>query len=315
MIEDSARPARADAVDAALRDQLAREEATAASIVPILRHLLVNPDDALFSEEIVARIRAMAGDVACRLLDSKALAQGVVAPCGHAPALVKDLAETLVAHPGLLRHFHALAIEWQVTRRLRTRLALDPVLPPLLQALIASPDPETGELAMQFLASQARFGQSQLRMRLPLRELPGDLLHAALLALRAVAGSQDYAAAEDAVRGGYDEAGSRLGLAARLVSGMGGGAVAALAIGHAGVAMFISALSIASGQDRDLAALSTSDSQQARLALGLCAAGLKPAAVEEQLLALLPDRPLPAGLDRIHAEDAAALLSTGYAGS
>jgi len=320
MIEDSARPARADAADAALRDRLAREDAAAGSIVPVMRHLLSNGDSTLFSEEIVARVKGMAGDVVRQLLDSRADAGAAVEPCEHPPEVVSGLTQTIVTNAAMVRHFHALALEWQVTRRLQKELALDPVLSPLLQALIASPDPATGELAMQFLASQARFSQAQLRMRLPLRELPGDLLHAALLALRTVSeldnrSDANAAVAEEAIRADYDEGRSRLGLIARLVSGMGGGAVAALTVGHAGVAMFISALAIASNQHRDLAALSTSDTQRARLGLGLCAAGLKPAAIAEQLLTLQPDGPPIEGLNRLDAEDAAALLSAGFPGS
>jgi hypothetical protein len=90
---------------------------------------------------------------------------------------------------------------------------------------------------------------------------------------------------------------------------MGAGAVAALSIHHAGAAIFLSALGIASGQDRDLATLATSETQRTRLALALCAAGLKPAAIEEQLLALDPDAALPEGLDRLTPDRAAALLA------
>lgn len=318
MIDDPARPARADAVDAALRDQLAREEATAGTIAPILRYLLANSGNSLFSEEIVARVKGMLGDVVRQLLDGGE-PDGPTEPREHPAALVSGLTEAIVTNAAMLRHLHALALEWQLTQRLQAQLALDPVLPPLLQALIASPDPATGGLAMQFLAAQARFSQAQRRMRLPLHELPADLLHGSLLALRTVMSEDEHSAAaaagEAAIRAGYDEAHSRLGLIARLVSGMGSGAVAALAIGHAGAAIFLTALAIASGQERDLAALSTSDAQPVRLAFGLCAAGLKPSAVEEQLLAIHPDCPLPRGLDRIHAEDAAAFLSAGFPGS
>jgi hypothetical protein len=72
-------------------------------------------------------------------------------------------------------------------------------------------------------------------------------------------------------------------------------------------------LAIASGQDRDVATLATSDTQRARLALALCAAGLRPEAIEEQLLAIDPDAVLPAELDRLKPERAAALLAAGGA--
>jgi hypothetical protein len=188
------------------------------------------------------------------------------------------------------------------------------VLSPLLQALIASPDGSTAALAMKLLASQARFCQAQRRMRLPLAELPGDMLHAALVSMRATAGTEPEAEeqtahAEASIRAGYDESRSRLGLASRLVTEMGGGAVAALSIAHAGVAIFLSALAAGSGQDRDLVVLSTNEAQLARLAVALRAAGLKPSAIEEQFLAIHPDITPPEGFERLGADRAAALLA------
>ena len=82
-----------------------------------------------------------------------------------------------------------------------------------------------------------------------------------------------------------------------------------MAIDHAGVAIFSTALAIGSAQDRDLAVLSTNDRQLARLALALRAAGLKPQAVEEQFLYLHPEHSLPEGFGELRAERAAALLS------
>jgi hypothetical protein len=149
-------------------------------------------------------------------------------------------------------------------------------------------------------------------MELPLAELPGDLFHSALITMRAQANEhEDEAAgkAEAALRTRFDEGNSRLGLLARLVTGMGGGAIAALAIDHAGSAIFLTALAIGAGQDRDLAVLSTNDRQLARLALSLRAAGLKPQAIEEQFLYLHPEIALPEGFDQLRPDRAAALLS------
>jgi hypothetical protein len=322
MIDDPARPGTADSVEIALRERLARDEAMAGTIAPILRHLLANEDNSVFSDEIVARVRGMVGDVVRQLLDRSAAIAVDAEPREHQPEAVGALTEAVIASPVFLCHVHALALEWQLTERLQARLALDPVLPPLLQALIASPEPVTAELAMQFLAAQARFGQSQRRMRLPLAELPGDLLHGALVSMRTLAGTgtaadAQAAAAEAVIRADYDESRSRLGMISRLVTGMGGGAVAALAIGHAGVAIFFSALAIGSGQDRDGVALSTNEAQLARFAVALRAAGLKVSAIEEQLLAIHPDIVLPEGVERLAADRAAALLAVaggGFAG-
>jgi hypothetical protein len=314
MIEGAANPVSDESVETILRDELAHGDAVLGTIVPILRHLLANDDHSVFSDEIIARVRGMFADVARQLLDEIAEASGDTEAREHDRAQVDILAVSLANSPAFLSHAHALALEWQLTERMQARLALDPVLSPLLQALIASADPGTAATAMNLLAAQARFAQSQRRMQLPLTELPGDLLHGALMAMRTIIGADpevDAAAAlaEGNIRAKYDEGRSRAGLIARLVTGMGGGAVAALAVGHAGVAIFLSAMALASGQDRDLAVLSTNEGQLARLALALRASGLKPAAVEEQFLSLHPEIALPEGFDRLGADRAAAILA------
>ena len=306
-------------VEGALRADLAHGDALIGTIQPILRHLLANDEHSVFSDEIIARVRGFLGDIARQLLSEQSaqFAEAIEADDARSEAVVASL----IAHPGFLAHCHALAMEWQLTERLQARLALDPVLSPLVQALIASTDPATAAAAMALLAAQARFVQAQRRMKLALTELPGDLFHAALLTLRTHAGGsaalQDAAAsAETALRQRYDESRSRLGLIARLVTAMGGGATAALSVSHAGTAIFLSAMAIASGQDRDLAVLATNEGQLARLALALRAAGLKPAAVEEQFVSLHPDICLPAGFDQVGADHAAAILarSSVYSG-
>ena len=304
MTDAGTNPRSTDSVEARLRDALERGDAVIGAVPPVLRHLLASDDSGLFADAILARVRGMIADAAKQLQNHMAGGEQ------HLPELIAEL----MANPAFLTHVHALVLEWQLTERLQAGLALDPVLSPLLQALSASSDETTAALAMKFLAAQARFGQAQRRMRLPLGELPGDLLHGALVAMRGVAGAQPEAdaraaAAEAAIRAEYHESRCRLGLISRLITGMGAGAVAALSVHHAGAAMFLSALGIATGQDRDLATLATSETQRTRLALALCAAGLKPAAIEEQLLALDPDAALPDGLDRLSADRAAALLA------
>lgn len=293
-----------ESVEAVLRVELAQGDAALASIAPILRHLLANDDHSVFSDEIIARVRGMFGDVARQLLEA-GTSNADDAP-DPAPDRIEALSIALAGVPAFLGHAHALALEWQLTERLHARLGLDPVLSPLMQALIASADPATAASAMQLLAAQARFAQNQRRMQLPLGELPGDLLHGALLTLREIKANET---AEATIRDTFDEARSRAGLIARLVTGMGGGAVAALSVGHGGVAMFLSALALASGQDRDMAVLATNEGQLARLALALRAAGLKPAAVEEQFASLHPEIALPPGFENLGADRAAALLA------
>ena len=94
---------------------------------------------------------------------------------------------------------------------------------------------------------------------------------------------------------------------------MGQKAVRALAIDHAGLAIFSTALAMASGQDRAVTVLSFADRQFARLALALRAAGLKQQAVEEQFLFLHPEIALPDGFDMLRADRAAALLAASRA--
>lgn len=297
-----------------LRGELAEGDTQIGTYAPILRHLLANDEHSVFSDEIVARVRGMMADLAVQISDELAAAadQAPQGPPDHDATFA--IVGSLVQNAALLGHCHALAIEWHLTERLQGRIALDPVLSPLLQALIASTDSQTATLAMALLAAQARFAQNQRRMQLAMGELPGDLLHSVLIVLRSHASkagiADDVAArAEAAIRSRYDEGRSRLGLIARLIAAMGGGATAALSVGHAGVAMFVTALALASRQDRDLAVLATSEGQFARLALSLRAAGLKPQAVEEQFMALFPDVTLPHNFDQIGSDRAAALLA------
>jgi hypothetical protein len=314
MIDTAAISVGLDSVEAVLREELARGQERAETLVPIMRHLLVNDSTSIFSDEVVAGVRGMMSDIVSQLLDRLAGPEVNGDNDDKRADEISELTGALVENFAFVEHLHALALEWQWTRRLQSKLGVDPVLSPLLQELIALQANATSVVAMKLLASQARFCQSQRRMQLSLFELPGDLLHAALIAMRTVAGTdpdtdERAAKAEAAVRREYDEATSRLGLLTRLVEGLGGGALAALSLSHAGPAMFLSALAIGSGQDRDKSVLSTDEGQAIRLALGLRAAGLKPKGVEEKMLSLHPDFILPEGFDRLNSDRAAAMLS------
>ncbi len=313
-MEVANQPDTANAVEDVLREELAHGDAVLATTTPILRHLVGSGGNAMFGDDILASVRGMAADLARQLLDAMARAGGEAERNQHDAAALEQLTVEFLGNPALLTHLHALALEWQLTCRMQARLSLDPVLTPMLQASIASNDSVESALAMNLLAAQARFGQAQRRMQLPLTELPGDHLHGVLLAMRTHAGADPEAdrlasLAEGEIRAQFDEGASRLALIARLVTGMNAGAVVALSVTHAGVAIFLTALGMASGQSRDLTVLATAESQLARLALGLCAAGLKPQAVEAEFLALHPDVELPQGFDRLSADRAAAILA------
>lgn len=311
-MESAAQSPSAPGVETLLREELAAGDAAAVNVSPILRHLLDNGANSMFSDAIISGVRGMLNDLARQLLDACIRASGEAEQFDHPAERLSALADALSASPALLGHLHALACEWQLTQQLHARLALDPVLSPLLQAQMASSDPETASLAMKLLAAQARYCQGQRRMQQALTELPGDLLHGALVAMRTLAGIEDdsqAAGAEAAIRLEFHEAHTRLGLAARLIAGMGGEALTALSIGHAGTALFLTALAMASGQDRDLAVMSINETQLARLALSLRASGLKQPVVEEQFLALHPDISLPDGFEQVSPDQAAALLA------
>ena len=312
MMDHGAQTQSTGGVEAVLRAELAHADVAAGTVTPILRHLLDNGANSVFSDAIIAGVRGMASDLARQLLDARARSAGETERFAHSADDIAALGAAMTASPALLGHLHAMALEWQLTQQLHARLSLDPVLSPLLQAQMAASDPEMAALAMKLLAAQARFCQEQRRMQLPLTELPGDLLHGVLVTMRTLAGveaEEQAAAAETAIRLEFNEARSRLGLAARLIAGMGGSALSALSLTHAGTALFLTALSLGSGQDRSLAALSTSETQLARLALALRASGLKQSGVEELFLALHPDVALPEGFDQLSPDHAAAMLS------
>lgn len=299
-----------------LRSELAQGDAMIGTVAPILRHLLLNDDQSLFNEEIVARVRGMIDHLASQVLDAIEDASGGLARREHTAAILDHVIAAVLQRPALLAHVHALALEFQLTDRLHARLSLDPVLSPLLQALIASSDSATAASAMALLATQARFVQAQRRMQLPVSELPADLFHALLQVLRGVDADPDAIhAAEKALRAGYDEGRGRLGLMARLVLGMGGGSAVALDVSHAGVALFLSALSLGAGQERDLTALAAHEGQCVRLALALRAAGMRPAMIAEQFQLIHPDVRLPQGFDTLGADSAAALLAHSRIGA
>jgi hypothetical protein len=300
-------------VEAILRDELAHGDIVLSTIGPVLGHLLANHDHSLFSDEIVSRVRGMIGDLARQMLTAQAETAEEFDPRAYADRWQGRLTEALLTNSRLVAHCHALALEWQLTARLEARNAIDPVLSPLLQALVASDDAPTAATAMATLAAQARFAQRQRRMELPLGELPAEHFQQALTGWLEHVEAEDATAAMAAatkLRANYDESVGRLGLLGRLVHGMGAGALAALSISHAGAAIFLSALAAASQQERELAVIATNDRQLARLALALRAAGLRPKDIEEQFLYIHPDVSLPEGFHALRADRAMELLAS-----
>lgn len=289
-------------IEEQLRAQVARSDALSGAVEPVLRHLLDNDNRTAFGDEILALVRGMQLHLAQRLLTAS--------DDGHPPerSSVAELADALLDCPGVLRHLHALALEWRLLVRLEQQHAVDPVVPPLLQALIASPEAETQDTAMKFLAAQARWCQGMRRMQLSPRDLPGKILDAVVGALRSVTGfAEDLGVPQ--LREDHDESATRLGLAARLVANMGSAASVALDLRHGGATLFASALSSITRQGREQVILSMQDTRGLRLALGLRAAALPAPVIDQQLLILHGDTQLPSGFDRLGIEPAAAILA------
>ncbi|BEV00708.1 hypothetical protein [Novosphingobium olei] len=303
------------AIEALLRDELVAADRVIASHGPILAHLLRSDDNSIFSDEIVARVRGMFQDVSRQLVVALAEAAGQGDPQEWAQTGADELATRLMADPSLLTHFHGLALEWQLTERLHARLALDPVLPPLLQACIASADGTASATAMSLLAAQARFGQAQRRMQLSAGELPEQLFAAAIRALGAVAGGEGdaqraVALAAQRVRQRLDADRTRLALIDQVIAALPAEEAArALSIENAGVAIFLSALASGAHLSREMAIMATTETQLSRLALALGACGVGAEVTAAQFMALHPDIGLPEGLGGLHPDRAAAILA------
>ncbi|MEM6856322.1 MAG: hypothetical protein AAF559_00500 [Pseudomonadota bacterium] len=298
-------------VETVLRDELARADRALSSVAPVLGHILANSGDALVSDAIVARVRGMLIDLA-RQFVARLPVEGFE---GEAQAAdpIDTLAQRFAQDAPMLASLHSAAIEGILAERLEQRAGLDPVLSPLWQELIASSDPMTAETAMQALAAQSRFMQSQRRMQHPVSDLSPETLERALRIWARGTPAEKEADATAAIRGfkaDYDEAASRTGLIARLMARMGAGAIAALELEHAGLALFTSALAQLSDQSRERAVLACFDRQSARLALGLRAAGLDAQGVERQFVTLGPTERLPRGLEALSAHSARAMLQS-----
>ena len=299
-------------IESVLAGELARGDVVLGAIGPMLGMLLANHDNALFSDEVVARVRAMVRHVAQQALVAQAHAAGIEEPYGFADNRCGPLAEALAEDLAFVGHCHALALEYRLAMQIERRNGIDPVVSPLLQSLIASSDSATARLAMALLAAQARFVQQQRRMELPLGERPRALFERVLTAWRGLAADSSPNAIEQAdkrMRDAYDEQVGRLSLLVRATGAVGDAMKPALSVGHAGVALFLTALSLATGMERGLAAVSTNESQLGRLALSLRSAGLAADGIAEQFVLIHPEVTLPIALDALRGDRARSILA------
>lgn len=296
------------AIETILRDELTRGDIALRGVAPVLTHMLSGSGGSLVSEAIVARLRGILAHIASQLLSS------IEADYDDQEA---DRVADFIANDGaILSHCYAHAMEAQLTERLEIKSAVDPVLSPLLQELIASDNAEVAELAMVTLTAQSRFTQTSKRMELPLVELPADLFQHLIhlwskmpLAIAEESRSAVLKSSVASLKSDYDEGATRAGLLARLVSAMRGGARAALNLEHAGFALFTTALSALTRQPRELSILSCHPRQAARLALSLRAAGLIESEIEQQFELLHPEQKLPRGFDDLMPDRAQTLIS------
>mgnify|MGYP000035223023 CR=1 FL=1 len=299
----------ADPAPHPLHAALARGDELIARSGPALHRILAVEDRSLLSEAVVAQVSGMLADLADQLVAARGASIEPV-------AAREAVAARLLLVDALRTHCQALALEWRLAVKLEAELAIDPVLSPLIQALVADADPNVGAVAMAVLAAQARFAQSQRRMQLPLGELPAELFHAALLAAReavAAAGQDDAARAEARLRAGYEEGAGRLALLARLVATAGGIPTPMPTLEDGGVALWLSTLAARSGEDRERTACAAADPLLGRLLLTLRAAGVAPAEAERQALRTQPDAVLPRGLQDIGTREAAQWLAEARA--
>ncbi len=302
----------ASSVETVLRDELARADRALGGVAPVLGHVLASSGNALVSDAVVARIRGMVNELARQFL--RRLASLDADHPGTDMHLLDALVKQLTGDASILAVLHASAMEGLITERLDQRASIDPVLSPLVQELVASRDAATSETAMQALAGQSRFMQAQRRMQQSVLELAPEILERALrIWARAIPAENEpqVTKAMRDLKAEYDEAQTRCGLIARLLSAMRGGVLAALELEHAGFALFTSALAQKTGQSRERIILACHDDQSSRLAVGLRAAGLAPDAIDRQFLALdLSVRP-PEGLEALSPAMAKAMLQGG----
>lgn len=288
----SSRPAAGPVPDApaALREADRR----LASAGRLVAQRVIHGPSRLIDDETMARVGGLLADLAAQALAGQE----------HDQATIRNLAAMLASEPAILLHCHALVIEWRLAAAART----DAVLPPILREALergGEPD-EVALIAPDVVAALTRVDQALGRMTLPWSELPGDLQHLALglrNALLAEIGL-DAGAIRPAAMGE-----GRLALLARLPGVMGARAPEALDWGRAGVALFLTAMALATGAPRELVTIATAEDDPVRLALLLRAAGLGRSAAIAQLLLIRPDAD-PALVDAVADRAAAeALLS------
>lgn len=315
-------------VDGTLQEELARGNRARRSLAPVFAHFLECDGPTLFSDAIIASLRGALDHIIRQLLTQTTNETAGALPqtagpqtagyqtagpqtAGPQAAGYQALSNRLASDAVVIDHLYASALEGLIARSLEERSAIDPVLSPLLQELIASENPSIAELAMSVLAAQSRFCLNQRRMELPIGELPHEVFARVLEHLEAVVGQSNVSSEPDAIatlKSAYDEGANRVGLLARLASAMSGGAVAGLNLEHAGLALFASSCAALLFLERENAVFACHEGQSVRLALMLKAAGLSEASAARQIVVLGGTKPIPSVLSEMSQADALNVL-------
>ena len=296
-------------VDLLLREELARGNRARASVVPVFAHFLDSEGPSLFNDAIIAVMRGQLEHLTRQLLAATLSDTNSAAP---ETVVRQALSNRLAGDATVVDHVYSVALEGLIAKNLEQNCAIDPVLSPLLQELIASDNAAIAEIAMSVLAAQSRFSLNHTRMELPLGELPFEVFVRTVEHGEAAANDADVAVGNEALaklKSDYDEGTNRIGLLARLTSAMRGGAVAGLDLAHAGLGLFASSCASLLSLEREHAVFACHEGQTVRLALMLKAAGLNGAASERQIALLGGTKAIPGGLEAISQAYARDMLA------
>ncbi len=298
-----------------LRADLARGDRALAGIAPVLVKMLAGPSAVLISDRTLAQLRGMIGALASQLLLAL---RDVAMQEKDSQNQYDELVFKLSSNTQLLSHCYALSVEGQLAHHFESTLHIDQTASPLLQNSLNA-DGEIAKLAAGAFSAQSRFIQGQARMSLDLRDLPADLFRIAISSATAMLSSDagiDLDVTSASLRESYDEASSRLALLTRLVTGLPGGASAALDLEQAGLSLFASALSSLTGLPRELAVLACTEGQHTRLGFMLKACAIPQAKIDILMSQIHPKVVLPSSFAELDSGAAAVVInSTPQSGS
>ena len=280
----------AAAIEKALSDEVDQGELVAASVAPIMQHLLARHGDGLFSEETVARVGGMIDAIATELLAGD--------EAGSTDNdTIEAMAHRLAADEILLRYCHVRACEWQLAQALQRRGVVDPVLSPLLQSARASHDSVVANSAERVLTLQTRFDRLGAKMQHSVADLP-----------EAVFGRSDAVASPS--QSSPNTALPRASALDEFVAEHLLDAPEALAIEQAGLAIFLTSLETRSGSPRDAIVLCIIARHSLQFAMMLRAAGLERTAIQQQMARFGLGETCLEQLDNISPAQAKATLAT-----